>query len=307
MKPRDANIVIPSFTRGEEDKPLLSTQQQRLVFEYSKDVTFQLVAVGIQFLSGLFITIFVLTGIWKDIAYPMTASIPVWNEEEFRSLGEQATFRDNVIVLKNVSVDFNIYVAWTIVGFFWASALFELGAAYLIGLKNPPEEEKENTPEPAGIYYMERIYTLRFLEYSMTASAMLVTIAAQVGIWDWRTLSSISGLSAVCMLCGILGEGDIEKNYKSAVMAFIIGSVSFVFAWIPILWTFFRSRTAKTPPIVTGIVISEFILWLLFALVQLVQIVRKLRSETVLPWYLFLSVLSKGLLGWLTVSQVLAN
>lgn len=279
------------------------TARIQLTFSWDLKVVIQMLAAGLQFVSGLLITVMVLVGRWKDVKYPTTASIPVWHDETYTTQeGDvETTFRDTIITLENVDINLNLRVAWTIVFFFWGSAVFEALAAYLIGFT-------EARPQRANkIYYMEQIYTLRFIEYSITASAMLVIIAAQVGVWDWRSLSSIAGLCATCMLCGIIGERASQTNTKDAVLAFVIGTIAFAFAWLPILWTYFRAMSSETPEFVTVIIIVEILLWISFAIVQLVQIYWKLKPETVLPWYLLLSIVSKWVLGWLIVSQVLAN
>lgn len=203
-----------------------------------------------------------------------------------------------------------IPVGWSCVMFFGLSFLFEtVGVIEMFQIKQKlvPTKTDEATPGVNNRPFL-RVYALRFAEYSISASVMLVVISNQVGIWDWRILYGIATLSMTCMLCGVSAEMAIDAKppqTKTATAAFVAGSVAVLNAWVPIVWTFARGFTSKTPLFVIGIVASEFVLWMIFAVVQLMQIVNGWPPDKVMPAYSILSLVSKLTLGGIVSAFVL--
>ena len=55
---------------------------------------------------------------------------------------------------------------------------------------------------------------LRFVEYSISASIMLISIALINGVTDINLIISIAVLTASCQLCGLVVEYIVEKKIK---------------------------------------------------------------------------------------------
>jgi hypothetical protein len=276
----------------------------RLLNRRKTTIVLGLIAVLIQLGSIGFISFMVSTGRWADVQYPTISSFPVYHDrtdlnKTLRETPDSPTaqFSGNDIQLDYNETPYKISVSWAIVLFFGLSAAFEGVGTMLVAFSSPASW----------------IYRLRFIEYSLSASVMLVVIAVQVGIWDWRTLFCISFLSSVCMLCGIISESEIQWQNRNSLTVFAIGSLALVAAWTPIITTYYdamsnASKFGREVPVwITAILAVEFFLFSSFGILQFLQILFLMRSDKVLIPYTFLSILSKSVLGWVVVSQVLAN
>lgn len=164
----------------------------------------------------------------------------------------------------------------------------------------------------------------RWLDYTISASIMIVVIAIYCGITDTFLLASLGLLEATVILLGAGSEWALSKapkKFKSddteseeesdgtknpalqklskylLVLAFLL----FALMWVPILSTFFLSiSSAENVPAVVYIVVFTYPLsFLFFGLVSL-QIYRKNMRNYL--WYEFnfilLSLVSKVLLHW---------
>jgi hypothetical protein len=155
----------------------------------------------------------------------------------------------------------------------------------------------------------------RWLDYTISASIMIVVIAIYCGITDTFLLASLGLLEATVILLGAGSEwalskwvsnteADGKKNpdlQKLSKYLLVLAFLLFALMWVPILSTFFLSiSSAENVPSVVYIVVFTYPLsFLFFGLVSL-QIYRK-NMENYL-WYEFnfilLSLVSKVLLHW---------
>lgn len=121
---------------------------------------------------------------------------------------------------------------------------------------------------------------LRFLEYSFSASIMLVAIALLNGIFDINLVACITVLTAATQLCGLAAEyllaQDEEKNFMIATLLHLVGWLQFFCAYGVIFHAYIRSATndpdVQPPWFVTLIVIVIFILYGIFGAVQLSEL-----------------------------------
>ena len=124
----------------------------------------------------------------------------------------------------------------------------------------------------------------RWLEYSITATIMLVAIALISGVWELDSLILIAVASVGCMLCG-----QVSEKTKSPVST-IIGWLLLIGAFAVIFRNFNRAvnpedpQQPKPPSWVWALVIIMALLYLSFGVIQLTcckQYVNTERAYTI--------------------------
>jgi hypothetical protein len=153
---------------------------------------------------------------------------------------------------------------------------------------------------------------VRFYEYALSSSLMIVLIGMLLGVWDLSTLIAIFGVNAMMNLFGIMMELHNQKTEKTDWTAFIYGCIAGIVPWIVIMLYFvgaISSGDAKPPAFVYAIVPSLFAFFNIFAINMVLQ------YKKVGPWkdylfgervYIILSLLAKSLLCWLIWTGTLA-
>jgi Heliorhodopsin len=146
----------------------------------------------------------------------------------------------------------------------------------------------------------------RWVEYSLSASLMIVLIAGITGISDAAALVALFGVNASMILFGWLMETTNDlANDQVSWTPFVMGCVAGLVPWLAIALYLFGAGSG-VPNFVYGIFASLFIFFNSFALNQLLQYRR------VGPWrnyllgermYIALSLVAKSVLAW----QVFAN
>ena len=132
-----------------------------------------------------------------------------------------------------------------------------------------------------GYRYSEMIESgknpLRFIEYSISASIMLMIIAIINGIFDIHVLFAIAILTCSCQLCGLVVEYlDPETQLRLMWINHMNGWLTFCTAYYIIATAFFASLNydpdIQPPDFVYAIVVAIFLLYASFGLVQLVEL-----------------------------------
>ena len=146
----------------------------------------------------------------------------------------------------------------------------------------------------------------RWIEYSVSASLMIVLIALITGISDAAALISLFGVNAAMILFGLLME-HYEQPGRANWMSFWFGCLAGAVPWIAIAIYLWSPTTAAEPPaFVYVIFVSLFLFFNSFAINMALQYGR------IGPWrtylfgesvYVLLSLVAKSLLAW----QVFAN
>ena len=144
----------------------------------------------------------------------------------------------------------------------------------------------------------------RWIEYSITASLMIVVIAMLSGIYDLSTLILLFFMNAMMILFGWMMELHNQTTEKTDWTAFYFGCIAGAVPWV-IIWLYFISAasdpTSRMPGFVYGIMISLFIFFNIFAVNMVLQ------YKKVGPWsdylfgekaYIILSLAAKSLLAW---------
>jgi hypothetical protein len=152
---------------------------------------------------------------------------------------------------------------------------------------------------------------LRWVEYSLSASVMLVVILQLCGITDAAALITAVGANVAMMLFGWLQER--YERPGGAMTAFWFGCLAGAAPWLAVVWYTLSplGPPEATPPgFVYGIVVSLFVFFNCFGLNQWLQ------YRQVGPWreylhgertYLVLSLAAKSALAWQVFAGTLAG
>ena len=152
----------------------------------------------------------------------------------------------------------------------------------------------------------------RWVEYSISSSVMIVLIALITGVSDVAAIVAIFGANASMILFGWLQE-KYESPGNGGWLPFIFGCIAGVVPWLALIFYVLSiggpSDTAA-PAFVYGIVISIFLFFNSFALVQWLQYKKVgkwsdyLRGERT---YITLSLVAKSALAWQIFASTLVS
>ena len=194
---------------------------------------------------------------------------------------------------------FAVEVRWAVAAFLLLAALDHLLVA-----------------SPGLVRWYERnlrrgVNEARWLEYSLSASLMVVLIAMLTGIADAAALLAIAGVNASMILFGLLMERVNAGRERPDWLPFWLGCVAGAVPWVAIAVYLVGAEAGEgsVPGFVYGIFVSLFLFFNSFALNMWLQYRR------VGPWtrpltaewgYLALSLLSKSALAWQVYAGALA-
>lgn len=153
---------------------------------------------------------------------------------------------------------------------------------------------------------------VRFYEYALSSSLMIVLIGMLVGLWDLGAILLIFTLNATMNLFGIMMEYHNQYTKKTNWTAFIYGCIAGIVPWVVIMMYFVgavSSGDAKPPAFVYAIIPTLFVFFNIFAINMVLQ------YKKVGPWrdylfgervYIVLSLSAKTVLAWLIFAGTLA-
>jgi len=153
---------------------------------------------------------------------------------------------------------------------------------------------------------------IRFYEYALSSSLMIVLIGMLSGLWDLGAIILILGLNAMMNLFGIMMELHNQNTQKTDWTAFIYGCVAGIIPWVVIFIYFLgsvNSGDAKPPPFVYAILPTLFVFFNIFAINMVLQYKKVGRWKDYLfgeRVYIILSLTSKSILAWLIFAGTLA-
>jgi len=159
----------------------------------------------------------------------------------------------------------------------------------------------------------KKINYLRWYEYALSASLMVVIIALLSGIYDVPSLILMFALTAVMNFFGLIMELHNQTAEKTDWTAYIFGCIAGIIPWVIIAWYFFSAfATAEgsIPTFVYYILASLFVLFFSFAVNMVLQ------YKKVGPWrdylfgekvYMILSLVAKSALAWQVFGGTLAR
>jgi len=147
------------------------------------------------------------------------------------------------------------------------------------------------------------INVYRWIEYSLSSSIMIVIILQLNGVTDYVAFIAIFGVNVSMILFGWLQERYSQPG-SGDMLPFWFGCIAGVVPWIAIFINMLSPSgppESSVPGFVFGIVISLFIFFNCFALVQWKQYKAEGKWADYLygeRWYIILSLVAKSLLAW---------
>jgi len=194
---------------------------------------------------------------------------------------------------------FDVNLVWLIAAFFIMSAIAHASIATWYRARYEANLSKG-------------INKARWIEYSLSASTMMVAIGLIAGIFDVSTLVMMFGLTAVMNLCGLAMELVNQNRPKVSWIAYIIGCIAGILPWI--VYVIYIVGSSKLgdgngpPTFVYFILVSIFLAFNSFAYVMLKQYQKKGKWSDYLYGeraYMVLSLVAKSLLAWQVFAGIL--
>ena len=146
---------------------------------------------------------------------------------------------------------------------------------------------------------------VRWYEYALSSSVMIVVIAMLSGVFDLPTLVLLFSLNATMIFFGLMMELHNQTTEKTNWTPFVMGCFAGGVPWVIIIWYFIgavlTSHAGNVPGFVYGIIASLFVFFNVFALNMFLQ------YKKVGPWrdylfgergYIVLSLFAKSALAW---------
>lgn len=186
---------------------------------------------------------------------------------------------------------FNVNFAWLVASFMFMSALAHLSIVTWYKKTYVSDLEKG-------------INKARWIEYSISASTMMVAIALLSGMQDLASLVMIFALVAGMNLMGLVMEVVNAGKKQPSWLSFVIGCALGIVPWIAFgiyVWAANAYSINGVPGFVYAIYVSIFIFFNIFAINMYLQYKKigkwadYLYGEKV---YIILSLLAKSALAW---------
>lgn len=186
---------------------------------------------------------------------------------------------------------FDINLAYLVAAFFFMSAIAHLLIATI--LKNKYQAGLRNG-----------INKVRWFEYGISASTMMVAIAMLSGVTDLSTIVLLFGGTLVMNLCGLIMEVHNQTTAKTNWLSYIVGTIAGLGPWIVVAIYFWGSNQygeGSIPTFVYYIYGSIFLFFSSFAVNMVLQYKKigkwsdYLYGEKV---YMILSLVAKSALAW---------
>ena len=145
---------------------------------------------------------------------------------------------------------------------------------------------------------------LRWYEYALSASLMVVIIGMLSGIFDAPSMIMLFSLTAGMNLFGLMMELYNQNREQVSWTAFWFGTFVGIVPWIVIAWYFFGALASATGTIPTFV---YFILGTLFVFFSSFAVNMVLQYKKVWKWkdylfgekvYMILSLVAKSALAW---------
>lgn len=185
---------------------------------------------------------------------------------------------------------FTVQLPLLIALFFFLSAFFHF---YIATLYN----KRYNADLKLGINKM------RWIEYSISASVMMVAISMLVGIYDLMSLMMLFSLAAIMNLMGLVMETHNQTTKKTNWLSYYIGCFAGIVPWVAVTFYMWLGahKGSPAPTFVYWIFVSIFVFFSCFAVNMVLQ------YKKIGPWqnylygervYIILSLVAKSLLAW---------
>lgn len=150
---------------------------------------------------------------------------------------------------------------------------------------------------------------LRWVEYSVSASLMLVLIAVFVGIWDLAALVALFGINTTMIWFGALQERFVRPGRGNSRLPFWLGAAAGAIPWV-VIGVYLLQDAGAVPTFVFILYAVELLFFWSFGLTQWLQYRQVGRWASYLAGertYIWLSLGAKSALAWLVFGNVLRS
>lgn len=233
---------------------------------------FNLIMAGLHFVQGVMILV-----LSKTFSLPVTGTYL-----RFDNASQSLVPKTDTL--------FNLSLPLLIVGFLFLSALFHLLIATVY-----------RSRYEAGLKI--GINKLRWIEYSLSASTMMVAIAMLVGIYDVLNLIMIFVLVALMNLLGLVMEVHNQTTERTNWVGYWLGCLAGAIPWVGVAFTMWlgAANGSSAPTFVYWIFVSIFLFFNCFAINMVLQYKKVGKWRDYLYGeraYVILSLVAKSLLAW---------
>lgn len=204
---------------------------------------------------------------------------------------DPSSTEDRPVLASATQTVFEINLAYLVVAFFLMSAIAHLFVATVY-------RKRYKANLKLGIN------KVRWVEYALSASTMMVGIALLSGIYDLGSLTMIFGLTAIMNLMGLAMELYNQGKEKVSWLAYYIGSFAGILPWAVVGIYFWAGNTygaGEIPTFVYYIYASIFLFFNCFAVNMILQYKKLGKWRDYLygeRLYIILSLLAKSALAW---------
>lgn len=165
-----------------------------------------------------------------------------------------------------------------------------------------------------GMIASKRNYA-RWIEYSISASLMVVLIAMITSVTDAAALIAIFGVNASMILFGMVQEAFVRPGRKGVNwMPYLFGCIAGAVPWLIILMNLIFSETlvdgGGPPTFVYGIIISLFLFFNTFSVNMVLQYKQVGKWSSYVygeKVYIIISLIAKSALAWQVFANVLVG
>lgn len=263
-------------------KTLFSLNNKR---EYNNLHTWNISLAVIHALQGVLI-----------VVLSKSSTLPV--STNYLSVDSLLSQGDKVVLAPATRNLFDVNLAYIIAAFFFMSAI----AHVIVGTVYRQRYEAS---------LKKGINRARWIEYSISASTMMVAIALLSGVYDLSSLLMIFSLTAIMSLMGLAMELWNQKTKQVNWFTYIVGCFASVIPWIVFgiyVWGSNVFGSGHIPTFVYWAYVTMLILFTSFALNMYLQYKKQgkwadyLYGERV---YMVLSLVAKTLLAWIIFAGTL--
>jgi hypothetical protein len=219
----------------------------------------------------------------KSTLFPVTTN--------FITLDTLASNEGEPVLVSAVRHLFDVNLAYVVAAFFFMSALAHLFIATTY---------KKKYEENLG----KGINKVRWYEYGISASTMMLAIAMLAGVADLSTLLLIFGATLVMNLCGLVMEVHNQTTTKTNWISYTVGTIAGIVPWIVVaiyFWGANQYGDGEIPTFVYYIYGSMFVFFSSFAVNMYLQYKKKGKWADYLygeKAYMVLSLVAKSALAW---------
>ena len=235
------------------------------------------------------------TALWLHLAQGIAMVVLVallGVEKSYHVTVSYLSFNEAAQTLQPASKEiFSINFAWLVASFMFMSA-----AAHAIIITKYRKKYVSDLKQG--------INRARWIEYSLSASTMMVAIALLSGMQDLASIIMMFALVAVMNLMGLVMEVVNANKKDVSWLSFIIGCIAGIVPWIAFgvyVWAANANSLYGVPGFVYGIYASIFVFFNCFAINMYLQYKKVGRWSDYLYGervYIVLSLVAKSALAW---------